>query len=282
MSKKISLKLVFLVTAMASVITILTLASRTGFNSATTGWVRPRTYFEQFITAGGPVVWLVLLPMSVITVYLATEYCLTIRRKKLLPPDACGVILFFTKQAGLAQLPARLADREDFISIAITRAVTRGGSDLGRMRSVAVESLQEQALMFLRKIEWVNIIGNVSPMVGLFGTVLGIIKMFNAMAAVSGQPHPSQLAGGISIALVTTFWGLMIAIPALTIHGFFQNRIEMLASEACEETEKLLLQMVRTLREQRQVEQQKPAIAIAEIPSKPSEAARTSSLPQQL
>ena len=145
---------------------------------------------------------------------------------------------------------------------------------------MVIESLQEQALALLRRIEWMNIMGNVSPMVGLFGTVLGIIKMFNAMAAVGGQPHPSQLAGGISIALVTTLWGLMIAIPALTIHGVFQNRIEMLASESAEQAEKTLSQIAYTLREQKRTEQPKsgPGQPIAEIPPKSGGTIRTSTL----
>ena len=121
-------------------------------------------------------------------------------------------------------------------------------------------------MTFFRKIEWMNIIGNVSPMVGLFGTVLGIIQLFNALAASGGQPHPSQLAGGISVALVTTFWGLIIAIPALTLHGFFQNKIETLVSEAAVEGEKLLLQITRILKEKNKIEKIKSAIV--EIPAK--------------
>ena len=262
-------KTIFLACAALGVTAILAVSWRVDFSSGggAAGWAMPRTYFEQFFTAGGPVVWFVLLPMSVITVYLATEYFITIRRRRLLPDDISGTIVSAAQQAGLSQLPARLAGGEDFISVAITRAVAQCGGDSGRMRNLVEESLQEQAMRFLRKIEWVNIIGNVAPMVGLFGTVLGIIKMFNAIAAVSGQPHPSQLAGGISVALVTTFWGLMIAIPALTIHGFFQNRIETLACEAAEESEKLLLQLARMLREQKLVEQQKAAHSTGSTPS---------------
>ena len=291
MSKGNLTKTIFLACAALGVAAVLATAWRVDFSSgAAAGWARPRTYFEQFFTAGGPVVWFILLPMSVVTVYLATEYFISIRRRRLLPDDISGTIVSAAQQSGLSQLPARLADGEDFISVAITRAVAQGGGDLGRMRNLAAESLQEQAMKFLRKIEWVNIIGNVSPMVGLFGTVLGIIKMFNAIAAVSGQPHPSQLAGGISVALVTTFWGLMIAIPALTIHGFFQNRIETLACEAAEESEKLLLQLARMLREQKLVEQQKTshstssgqAQPITEIPSRQSGALRPSASPRPL
>jgi biopolymer transport protein ExbB len=269
MNKGFWLKLVFMAAALGAVVMMLVMAARTDFNSTAAGLSRPKTYFEQFFMAGGPVVWFVLLPMSILTVYLATEYFLVIRRKKLLPDDIGGTITDVTRQAGLAQLPGRLADRGDFISVAVSGAVAKCGGDLGRMRSLVVESLQEQAMALLRRIEWANIIGNISPMVGLFGTVLGIIKMFNAMAAVGGQPHPSQLAGGISIALVTTLWGLMIAIPALTIHGVFQNRIEMFASEAAEQAEKILSQVAYILREQKRVEQPKITTQpITEIPPK--------------
>lgn len=71
----------------------------------------------------------------------------------------------------------------------------------------------------------------------------------------------------------------MIAIPAVTIHGIFRNRIEMLVSEAAVEAEKLLLQMVHILREQRRTEQQKLAQPIVELPPKPTEEFRTSLLP---
>jgi biopolymer transport protein ExbB len=280
MNKGILLKLFFMAAALVVVVMILITAAKTNFSGAAVGSAMPKTYFEQFFVAGGPVVWFVLLPMSMVTVYLATEYFLVIRRKRLLPDDVCGTIADVTRQAGLAQLPGRLADRSDFISVAISGAVSRCGGDLGRMRTLVVESLQEQAMALLRRIEWMNIMGNVSPMVGLFGTVLGIIKMFNAMAAVGGQPHPSQLAGGISIALVTTLWGLMIAIPALTIHGVFQNRIEMLASESAEQAEKVLSQMAYILREQKRTEQPKasPGQQITEIPPKSGGAIRTSTL----
>ena len=80
-------------------------------------------------------------------------------------------------------------------------------------------------------------------MVGLFGTVFGMIKLFNAIVQAGGQPQPAHLAGGISVALVTTFWGLFIAIPALTVHGIFRNRIEALVSEAATEAENIMPQI---------------------------------------
>jgi biopolymer transport protein ExbB len=277
MNKRLIFKIALLAVALTAVLMVLAAAMRTGFGAEAAGQVRPRTYFEQFVIAGGPTVWFVLLPMSLITVYLSTVYFLTISRKKLLPEDSAGAVIAIMRQHGFAQLPARLAGKNDFVSAAIARAVSQCGGDLNRMRTVLVESLQDQAMLYLRKIEWSNIIGNVSPMVGLFGTVLGIIKMFNAMAMAGGQPNPGQLAGGISVALVTTFWGLLIAIPAVTIHGLFRNRIEMLVSEAATEAEKLLPQMVHILKEQRRAGQLAAGPQpIVEIPAKPAEEFRIS------
>jgi len=206
-----------------------------------------QTFFKQFVIAGGPIVWFVLLPMSLVTVFLAAEHSLTIRRKKLLPLGIGARVVEIIQRFGPGQLEARIGERNDFVSIAAVKAVTQGRGDWFRMRNALAESLQEQALGLLRRIEWVNLIGNVSPMVGLFGTVFGMIKLFNAIVMAGGQPQPAQLADGISVALVTTFWGLFIAIPALAIHGMFRNRIETLVSDAVVEAENIVPEIRRNL-----------------------------------
>jgi biopolymer transport protein ExbB len=277
MRKNVLIKIILLVVGLSVIAAIAAVTIRSSMSAGAAGGVQSKTLFEQFVVAGGWVVWFVLLPMSMAMVYLAVEHGLTINRKNLLPDGAGKVVIGIIQQFGAGQLGARLSGRDDLVSVAVARAATQCGGDLIRMRSLLAESLQEQAMVLFRKIEWTNIIGNVSPMVGLFGTVLGIIKMFNAMAMAGGQPHASQLAGGISVALVTTFWGLMIAIPALTIHGVFQNRIETIVSEAAVEGEKLIGQIGRILKEQKRIEQPKTKQSIVEIPTKLTEAFDASS-----
>ena len=206
-----------------------------------------RTFFTQFVISGGPIVWFILLPVSLITVFLIVEHGLTIRRKNLLPIGIGGQIIEIIREYGLKQLMARIADKDDFVSIAVVRAVANSRGDWFRMRNLLAESLQEQAGGLLRRLEWLNLIGNVSPMVGLFGTVFGMIKLFNAIVMAGGQPQPSQLADGISVALVTTFWGLFIAIPALAAYSVFRNRIEALANDAVLETENIVPEIRRSL-----------------------------------
>ena len=283
MRKSFLLKTVFLVIALAAVSAVIVATMRNNFVSAVTEGVQRQTFFEQFVIGGGSIVWFVLFPMSLITVYLAAEHILTIRRKKLLPDGISSRIVRVIQQSGLEQLEARLADRSDFVSTAVVKAVTKGKGDWFRMRNALAESLQDQASRLLRKIEWVSLIGNVSPMVGLFGTVYGMIKLFNAIVIAGGQPQPAQLAEGISVALVTTFWGLSIAIPALAIHGVFRNRIETLVSDAVVEAENIMPQIRHSLKKQaeqpKQEEQPLIKSEVQEIAGRSTEEVRESSQP---
>ncbi len=265
MCKSFLIKIAGLVIAFAVVLAVIVSMMGNSFEVGTIQAGRTQTFFEQFIIAGGPIVWFVLLPMSLITVYLVVEHSFTVRRKKLLPSGIGADIVKIIRQFGHRQLEVRIAGRNDFVSIATVKAVTQGRGDWFRMRNVLAESLQEQALRLLRKIEWVNLIGNVSPMVGLFGTVYGMIKLFNAIVTAGGQPQPAQLAEGISVALVTTFWGLFIAIPALAIHGVFRNRIETLVNDAVVEAENIMPEIRCSLKKRAEQPKQKPLLTKSEI-----------------
>jgi len=202
-----------------------------------------KTFFFHFVVAGGPIVWVILLPMSVITGCLAVDLAFSIRRKKLLPVSAAAGIAKAAKNPGPADLPEKLKGSADLLSRAVSDAIKRSmqlNDNQQHLSRFAADALQARAMSLLRKVEWCNIIGNVAPMVGLFGTVFGMIKAFNLLGVSGGQPRPDQLAAAISIALITTFWGLLIAIPALAIAGIFNTRIKNIFSEAAIELEALL------------------------------------------
>lgn len=263
MRKSFLLKAGFLVVLLAVVLAVIMAASRLNFGAFSSSQSSDQTFFEQFVIAGGPIVWLVLLPMSLIMVSLVVEHCLTIRRKRLVPDGIGSDIAELVQKVGPAQMNTLIAHRYDLVSTAVLDALKNPGSDWFRVQSAITESLHDQAVKLLRKIEWINIIGNVSPMVGLFGTVFGMIKLFNAIVITGGQPQPAQLAGGISVALVTTFWGLFIAIPALAIHGIFRNRIESLVSHAATESDLVMLEIRQSIKKQvrsKQATQTKPSI----------------------
>jgi biopolymer transport protein ExbB len=271
MSKSFLARTVFLIVLLAAVLVVIILVVRGSLGTGALPSDQPRTFFEQFVVAGGPIVWFVLLPMSLATVYLAVEHSLTIRRSRLVPGGIGQRISRVVQQYGPGRLEARISEQGDLASTAVVKAVKQGRGDWFRMRNIVAESLQDQGGALMRRIEWVNLIGNVSPMVGLFGTVFGMIKLFNAIVLAGGQPQPAQLAEGISIALVTTFWGLSIAIPALAVYGVFRNRIESLLSDAVEETEEVMARIRQGLRRQKEAEKPEQRHPITEILTKTSE-----------
>ncbi|MHC4131638.1 MAG: MotA/TolQ/ExbB proton channel family protein [Planctomycetota bacterium] len=279
---RIIVKGFFLILALLVVLGVIVTAMKGGFATSPTIASKAPTFFEQFVISGGPIVWFVLLPMSLITVYLAVEYSLTIRRKRLLPEGIKNKIIQIIHESGFKGLEEQIDDNPDLVSIAAIKSVRNGKEDWFRMRNSFAESLQEQAWTLMRRIEWVNLIGNVSPMVGLFGTVFGMIKLFNTIVTSGGQPQPAQLAEGISVALVTTFWGLSIAIPAISIYGTFRNRIETLASDAVVEIEEIIPHIRRCMETRKQSKDgiRKPTRQnVTSIEEKPSqESAETLSL----
>jgi biopolymer transport protein ExbB len=114
---------------------------------------------------------------------------------------------------------------------AVHAGLQEAGAGPDAIRRGIEDSIAMTTSRLLRKIEYLNIIGNVAPMIGLFGTVYGMILAFNKLRSLHGVPNPGELAWGISVALVTTFWGLLIAIPALSVYAISRNRIDGAAAE---------------------------------------------------
>ena len=90
------------------------------------------------------------------------------------------------------------------------------------------------------RLGYLALIATVAPMVGLLGTVQGMISSFRAIAVCDNTPSPSELAEGISTALFTTFVGLLVAIPALTTYNMLRNRLAQLVLEVDVLSEELM------------------------------------------
>jgi biopolymer transport protein ExbB len=94
------------------------------------------------------------------------------------------------------------------------------------------DALAEQSARLFRKIEYLSVIGNIAPMVGLLGTVIGMIFAFQQVAVSQASAGAAQLAEGIYQALVTTVGGLIVAIPSLGVFAVFRNRVDQFVAEA--------------------------------------------------
>src|SRR5205085_6915183 len=114
---------------------------------------------------------------------------------------------------------------ESFPSL-VLRGAFEGGPTREAMREAAELAASEQVAAWFRRIEPLNVIGNLGPLIGLAGTVWGMILAFTTLGQAGGQAGPADLSLGISKALFHTLLGLCLAIPCLMVFGFYRSLVD--------------------------------------------------------
>ncbi len=192
----------------------------------------------ELLTAGG---WLMVLIVlcSIVVLAICIERLITLNAKKIAPPHLLATVW---KQLKAGEMDAaRLKTLKQ--SSPLGRILAAGLSNAYHGRDVMKESIQEAAQHVVHDLErYLNTLGTIaaiSPLLGLLGTVLGMIKVFAEIMS-QGTGNASVLAGGISEALITTAAGLTVAIPALVMHRYFTGKIDAIVVELEQETIKLV------------------------------------------
>jgi len=202
--------------------------------------------FDKFFISGKFLVWAILFPLSMITTFIIIQNLIVIRKKKLMPSQLTSEAVALYKSKQYKKIGPLLRANDCFMGNALHVGFSHANSGREVIETAMGEIIDQQTTHLMRAVEWLNIIGNVAPMIGLFGTVWGMINSFDGIVQAGGQPEPSDLAGGISVALVTTWWGLVVAIPALTAYGFFRNRIDTISADAAVEAETLITELSKS------------------------------------
>jgi biopolymer transport protein ExbB len=208
--------------------------------------------------------------LSIVGLTLIIQGFLKNRATVLMPEETTNQIREMIGQRKFKELIEFTETDPSFVSKALNPALKRAPS-FSSMKEAMETALGEQTAEQFRKIEYLNIIGNLGPLLGLLGTVLGMIQAFSAMQAAGGNANPAELAGGISTALVHTFLGLFLAIPCLAAFGILRTMVDRLTVRGALIAEELLL-MIKP--------QDKPAAAApARTAAAPQPAARKAALP---
>ena len=192
----------------------------------------------ELVTAGGWLMILILLS-SIVAVAICIERLYTLNPRKIAPPHLLATVW---KQLKAGELDAnKLKTLKQ--SSPLGRILAAGLANAYHGRDVMKESIEEAAGHVVHELErYLNTLGTiaaVAPLLGLLGTVMGMIKVFAEIMA-QGTGNASVLAGGISEALITTAAGLSVAIPALVMHRYFVGRIDGIVVELEQETIKLV------------------------------------------
>jgi len=219
--------------------------------TATTAWGQSgsHSFAEAFFISrrsdgsiellGSAVTWLLLL-LSIGGIGLMVHLSLANRRSTVLP-DALVKNIRNKIKTKQFQASIDLATRDNsYLGKILVAALLEAKYGYNAMLRALEQTADELATARMRRIELLNVLGQVSPMIGLFGTVYGMILAFGAIVAAGGSADPVALAGGIGTALTTTFWGLIVAIPALSGYAIIRNRIDELTVEATIAAEDIL------------------------------------------
>ncbi len=188
---------------------------------------------------GSAVTWFLLF-LSVISIGLIVHLALANRRPSVLPDALVHKIRAHIKKKKFQHAIDAASKDDSYLGRILVAAFTEAKFGFPAMMRALEQTADELATRRLRRIELLNVLGQVSPMIGLFGTVYGMILAFGAIVAAGGSADPVALAGGIGTALTTTFWGLVVAIPALSGYAIIRNKIDELTVEATIQAEELL------------------------------------------
>ncbi len=200
----------------------------------------------KFIVGGG-VIGYIVIALSVVAMAWVVYLLLALRRTVLLPREQIEQVGTLLKAGNAEGALAYCSDgaNDSFFTRILSPGLQRllrspfGALD---MREALQESGEEETARLYRATDGLGVIGAIAPLLGLLGTVQGMIGAFDTVAtgAVNDAGYYERLASDISLALITTFQGLVVAIPVVAMFTYFRNRIDAVASAAGNVMERMI------------------------------------------
>ena len=212
----------------------------------------PTIDIRQMFVDGGAIGY-IIVALSLVMLALIFEHMLTIRRQTLVPQG----------QLKLAQ--ERCIASSSFLGYLLAAGIKELELGYSAVEKAMEDAAAQQAARLMRKIEYLSMISTIAPMLGLMGTVWGMILAFMEFER-KANPQVSELAPGIYKALVTTLFGLIVAIPAIAAFGFFRNRIDELVAQTALTAEQVFADFKRSMSLKRRDERRQTQAAEAGLP----------------
>jgi biopolymer transport protein ExbB len=231
---------VLLFIAMIAAVAFIGRTSMAADDAASGATKTPAQGVGSLIMENRDFVFFTILGLSVWGVTLIIQGFLKNRAAVFMPEGTTDQIRNMINERRFKELIDFTETDPSFISKALNPALKRAPS-FSSMKEAMETAIGEQTAEQFRKIEYLNIIGNLGPLLGLLGTVLGMIDAFQGLKASGGQANPADLAGGISKALTHTMLGLMLAVPCLAAFGVLRTIVDRLTVRGALVAEDLLL-----------------------------------------
>ena len=193
----------------------------------------------QVIRWGGIIGYVIIL-LSVLTLMLVTLHIFSLRKSVFYPTEARDRIAGFFRERKLKDAVAYARKERSLLSRVIVAGLSRIRGGYPEMEQIMNDVAEDEAMRLEQSVGYFSLLAAISPLCGLLGTVVGMIAAFNEIS-MKGVVTPKELADPIQKALVTTCFGLIVAIPNVIAFTFFRNRLHRLLAEVGLVVEELLM-----------------------------------------
>ena len=184
---------------------------------------RKTTVLDNIQHAG--VMGVLIILLSVAGVSLIITFAMQIRRDVMVPPELLGHIEGLFEEEDYDAALEVVESNPSFLSTVLAAGLPKIDRVYHEVESSMEEAGDQEAARLHQKIGYLSLIAGVAPMMGLLGTVIGMVEAFDVIARAKTSPKPSELADGIAKALMTTMMGLIVAIPMSVAYYVFRNRV---------------------------------------------------------
>ena len=200
--------------------------------------VETKSVLDALMEAG--FIGLLIILMSIIGGALSITFAFQLRRDVLVPPEVVGLMENLFEDEEYEDAYHHCEANPGILTQVVSGGLSKIEEGYEPMVDTMIEVLELESTKLHQKVGYLSLIANLSPMMGLFGTVYGMIVTFNTIANSPVQPSPKELAAGISIALGTTFLGLCVAIPLTAVYVYFRNKVIQVVTEVGAVSEELM------------------------------------------
>ncbi|MDF1667437.1 MAG: MotA/TolQ/ExbB proton channel family protein, partial [Planctomycetota bacterium] len=153
------------------------------------------------------------------------EHFMSLRQDQMVPPALVDTVEGLFEDEEYEEVMNICEDQPSMLTNVLAAGLPKIGTGWNNISEAMGEVANMEATKLNQKVSYIGLIASIAPLMGLFGTVTGMIATFNTIANSKAAPKPKELAAGIQQALVTTCMGLMVAIPATVLFFFFRNRV---------------------------------------------------------
>ncbi len=174
----------------------------------------------------------IIFGLSVLAFAVVIEKFLTLRIKKLIPREDLKLLLDFLRQGNVGDAVELCKRRKSFLSMVVLDTIKNLGEPTRENFLHAFEVSAKRRFSELeRGMTLLATTAAISPLLGLLGTVLGMVKIFGVLTGGGAIGSPQELSAGIAEALLTTILGLVVAIPAVVMYNLFNKKLDRIAAE---------------------------------------------------